>query len=523
MTNGTHKDLIIIGAGINGLSAGLAYALNNDLHQKKVLIVEKNPIAGGYVTSFTRKGFQFDTCQMASQVTDILDYFGIALDFQEYQRDFIRICRVDPTTGKTKVFELYSGEGTFEEQFIRYFPGEAEKLRKLFGYSEKMFHEIYRLKYTLGFGDIVKMLITCPRVIRNCNKTFTEYLAAFKIDNPEIDLLFQVFSSMCGLPNNRIAALLTIGVMYSLREKAYRPKGPFIELPQKMEQRFLELGGELLLKSEVAQIRVDRGSVQGIRLKDGVEYCSPNVISTIDVKNTMENLVGRELVRTLKPQYLKKLDSIKMTTSSFVVNLGIDDPGILNECRLLFGYQLLTISNDAFQKLYHEFERNEFGLSRDCFYLGLSCPTPDDGRKPVLSINAILLPVGDWTRLRNTHREKYTELKEKTADLIIEIVERYLIPDLRQHIVIRDISTPATFARYSGSPTGSIYDMASVPDNFGANRLPVVTPIRGLLVPKFAHGVFGAMNSGLQAVDILLSGQVMQGNSRFKKSSVKAL
>jgi hypothetical protein len=47
----------------------------------------------------------------------------------------------------------------------------------------------------------------------------------------------------------------------------------------------------------------------------------------------------------------------------------------------------------------------------------------------------------------------------------------------------------------------------------------VKTPVKGLLVPKFAHGVFGAMNSGLQAVDILLDGKVMQGNSRFKKKT----
>ena len=104
---------------------------------------------------------------------------------------------------------------------------------------------------------------------------------------------------------------------------------------------------------------------------------------------------------------------------------------------------------------------------------------------------------------------------------MIGIVERYLIPDLKKHIVVRDISTPATFSRYSGSPTGSIYDMAAVPDNFGANRIPVKTPIKGLLLPKFAHGVFGAMNSGLQAIDILLGGKVMHGNSRFKKTTKK--
>ncbi len=519
MTDNTQKDLIIVGAGINGLSAGLAYALNNDLRQKKVLIVEKNPIAGGYVTSFSRKGFRFDTCQMASQVSDILDYFGIEIDIREYKNDFIRIFKADIQTGSVRTFELHSGEGAFEEQFILLFPNEEKKLRRMFAYSLAMFHEIYSLKYAPGFIDILKMLVTCPKVIRNSNKTFTGYLKTFGIDNPDIDLLFQVFSSMCGLPNNRIAALLTVGVMYSLREKAYRPTGPFIEIPQKMEQRFRELGGELLLKTEVDKIVVENGSVQGIRLKDGSIIRSENVISTVDVKTAMKDMVGMDIVRSLKPKYAAKLESVEMTTSSFTVNLGIDDDRILSENQLHCGYALLTSGNDAFPGLFSAFQKNESGLSQDCFNIGFSCPYPDNGKQPALSIQAIPVPVGKWTHLRNADRAKYIEEKEKMGDLLIGIVEKYLVPGLRRHIVVKDISTPATFARYSGSPTGSIYDMASVPKNFGNNRLPVVTPIHGLLLPKFAHGVFGAMNSGLQAIDILLDGKVMHGNSRFKKGS----
>jgi prolycopene isomerase len=499
----------------------LAYALNNDLKKKQVLIIEKNPISGGYVTSFTRKGFQFDTCQMISNVSDILEYFGIAIDFHEYSRDFIRILRVDPATKKVQTFELYSEGKSFEEQLFKLFPEEAEKLKKLFDYSLAMFHEIYGLKYAPGISDILKMLVTCPKVVRNRNKTFTQYLKMFNIDNPDINLMFQVFSAMCGLPNDKIAALLTVGVLYSLKEKAYRPKGPFIEIPQKMEERYRKLGGQLLLKSEVDKIIVERGAVQGIRLKDGSIFHSRNVISTVDVNTTMKDLIGMGTVRSVNPRYARKIESIKMTTSTFTVNLGIDDAQVLTERGLPCGYGLLTIGNDAYSKLFPAFENSEFKLAEDCFYIGFSCPPPSERDKPVLSIQAAPLPTDDWVRLRNTDREKYLHQKGKTADLLISIVEKYLIPNLRQHIVVKDISTPATFVRYSGSPTGSIYDMAAIPDNFGANRLPVVTPIKGLLVPKFAHGVFGAMNSGLQAIDILLDGEVMHGNSRFKQVAVK--
>ena len=51
-----NYDYIIVGAGIGGLSAGLNLVSNN----KKVLILEKNSLPGGYVTTFKRGRFEFD-------------------------------------------------------------------------------------------------------------------------------------------------------------------------------------------------------------------------------------------------------------------------------------------------------------------------------------------------------------------------------------------------------------------------------------------------------------------------------
>jgi all-trans-retinol 13,14-reductase len=511
-----QKDLIIIGAGLNGLSAGLAYALNNQNPKKKVLILEKSPISGGYVASFTRQGFQFDTTQMISNISNILDYFGVKMDFYSFDKDFIRVFKAEPSGNAVKTFELYSSAGDFEEQFYRLFPDLEPRLKKFFAYSEAMFAEIYGLKYAPGALDILKMLLTCPKVLGNINKTFSEYLKMFALNDPDIDLLFQVFSSMCGLPNERIAALLTVGVMYSLREKAYRPKGAFKELPRKLEQRFTELGGEISFKSEVDRILVERGQVKGVRLKDGEIIQSAKVISTLDVKTTIKDLVGWDNIHSLNPRYAKKLEEVEMTTSTFTVNLGLDDIGFLNHRKLHCGYALLTSGSEAFPRLFADFQSNRWGLTDQCFNIGLSCPPTTDQSKPVLTLQALPVPVENWQALRREDRPRYLQEKEKMGAILIAIVEKYLLPGLSKHIVVKDISTPATYIRYSGSPSGSIYDMASVPANFGNHRLPVITPIRGLLLPKFAHGAFGSMNSGLQAVDILLKGKVMQGNSRFK-------
>ena len=50
-------DYLIVGAGIGGLSAGLNLAFN----KKKTLILEKNSLPGGLVSTFKRGRFEFDT------------------------------------------------------------------------------------------------------------------------------------------------------------------------------------------------------------------------------------------------------------------------------------------------------------------------------------------------------------------------------------------------------------------------------------------------------------------------------
>jgi len=123
--------------------------------------------------------------------------------------------------------------------------------------------------------------------------------------------------------------------------------------------------------------------------------------------------------------------------------------------------------------------------------------------------------LGEWKKWRETDKKRYKEEKERWADFFIDKIERYFIPNLKKHIVYTDIATPATYARYSGSPTGSIYDMATTVDQFGPKRLPIKTPVKNLYQPKFAHGIYGGMMNGVQVVDLILDRAFNDGNSLF--------
>ncbi len=123
--------------------------------------------------------------------------------------------------------------------------------------------------------------------------------------------------------------------------------------------------------------------------------------------------------------------------------------------------------------------------------------------------------MGNWSILRKSDYEKYTEKKRELADYYINKVEAYMIPHLKEHIEIIDISTPATYERYLGTTEGANRDMLSVPENFGMFRLPTRMPLKGLFLPKFSQGIWPSLQAGLQVVDMITGGKIMKGNSRY--------
>jgi phytoene dehydrogenase-like protein len=199
------------------------------------------------------------------------------------------------------------------------------------------------------------------------------------------------------------------------------------------------------------------------------------------------------------------------------ISLGLDDTIDLNSFGLDCGYNVITTGTGTFEKLFKAFDKGEYILDEQCFHVAVICPSLTTGSKQVIIIRIVPLPMADWKKLRDTDYDLYTKKKEAIADFYIRMVEKHLIADLSKHIVVKDIATPATFERYSGSPTGSNYDMSPYPSNFGLKRLSTRTPVKGLFQPKFSHGIWPSMQSGLQVVDMILGGEIMGGYSRYRK------
>ena len=222
-------------------------------------------------------------------------------------------------------------------------------------------------------------------------------------------------------------------------------------------------------------------------------------------------LVGLDRLDTLDRRFTDRIRSLEMSWSSFNLNLGLDDKLDLTRFGLDAGYTVLTTGGSTLNEAFAACGGAELAFGPDRFHLGLVAPTLHAGGTPYLTIRALPAAMGEWGRRRREDHPRYRAERRQVAEALEAIVEHNLVPGLGAHVLMRDPSTPATYARYSGSPTGSMYGMAPTTSNFGRTRLPMLTPVKGLLQPCFVHGVYGAMLSGLQAADYLLDGALMGG------------
>lgn len=509
----TYYPLIVIGAGITGLSTALAW--KKVYPGKDILVLEKNAVVGGCVTTFARQGYLFDTTQIIPDVSDLLDYFNITIPLKRFEGYYARLFMANPAEGKAKVFCIPDTHHDFEKVLINTYPQDARTIQKFFSYCRAMHAELPYLKTEPCWYQIPKILFQCKRILVNSNKTYHSFLKRFRFNNPEVFRILDTFSSFSGLSGDRCAALLTACAMVTTLNGSFRPEKGFIQFPLALLKKAQSLGVNVRTKATVKRILVESGNVVGIELSDKKRLAADYVVCTADTKYTFESLLDWQTISSLNKRYARKVHEIEMSCSGFSIHLGLDDQIDLAALGLRCGYNVLTSGQDAFESMFKAWDRKKWIQSNDNFHLAVICPSLMTGGKPTIIIHVVPVHSDYWIQLRENDYDRYLAEKEQFAWFYIQKTEQYMINDLSNHIVFMDVSTPATYKRYIGSPTGSQYDMMPVPGNFGKNRLPTRTPVRGLFVPKFSHGIWPCMQAGLQVVDMISGGSIMNGNSSY--------
>ena len=438
------QSILIIGAGIAGLSAGCYGQING----YKTQIFELHDKPGGLCTAWKRSGrsssggYTFDGCiewlvgsKDGSSMNAIWRELGATqgrpmVDHDEYMR-------FEGLDGRTLV--LYANAERTRQHLKELAPADARQIDRLCNAIRRLAAMGEVMGGDPGFwGRIwagLRMVALAPTMIKYSKLSVKELTARFS--DP---FLRECLLAIFGIPeSSAIATIMPMACMHS--GDGGVPIGGSLEFARAIERRYLELGGEIRYRSRVAEILVEtdpegQDKAVGVRLSDGTEHRADVVLSAADGHATLfELLKGRYVSDEVRGYY----EEWPIWQPIVQVSLGVardlsDEPHMLS----LPLRKPIVIAGE---------ERRWIKVKHHCHD-----PTMAPKNKSVLTL--VFRSNHAYWKSLSGEPERYEAEKKEIAIRAIEQLETRF-PGITDQVEVVDVATPLTTERYTGNWQGS--------------------------------------------------------------------
>ncbi|MCD6362703.1 MAG: NAD(P)/FAD-dependent oxidoreductase [Synergistetes bacterium] len=446
-------DVIIVGSGIGGLSCGALLSLRG----YKVLVLEQHYQAGGYCSSFSRKGFTFN-CGVEN-VSGLWEGGTLSLFLKKLglnKEDFFV---------KNTVRYLFRGEAfdvvepsDFMDNLLGFFPEERDGIKRFFSMIERALEESQKEKEPFGAPlppEIVVEVLGANRLLSYPR----DYPTLYELGRRTLrDLLDEYFKSddikrfLCALIGylgtvpEKTSGRSALGAMFSYYAKGgYFPKGGAQKFADALKGVIEANGGEVLLRHRVERILVRTGKTYGVKVGSKF-FKSSVVVANANAKIVFLNLIDS---KELEKSFLEYIRELKMSPSVFMVFLGVDAD--------LSSYPTLIENLD-----------NGYGVVINS--------NADPSLAPHGKSSVTIITGANYYDFPERGTEEYNKRKGELSDLLIEKTSE-VIPELEGNILVKDAATPRTFEAYTSMPEGAIY---SFDQSIDVKRPYFKSPIEGL-------------------------------------------
>ncbi|MHA1871885.1 MAG: phytoene desaturase family protein [Promethearchaeota archaeon] len=508
-------DVIIIGSGMGGLSAG------NALIKKgySVLILEKYVILGGYCTNFQRNKYRFDSslhilngCGKNGMIYNVLTKIGIDV---EKEFEFIKLKHLFRWRSPNQNIDepIPANIKDYQEKICQLFPDEADNIRRFF----KDYLKVVKFMVTWNAKKGVSKFILWVRYFR----TFIRFMKSLKqsvldiikpyIKNETCINIMTAIADFFGLSIDELSATLFLAANFSyLSQGAYYIMGGSGYFSEKMADIFKNCGGKLLLGYNVKRVAMDNGLITSVIAEDEkkqthtfkakaiiVNSDPTKFVSEIAVKNESEDGKSGDKKKYLFPQdYVNKVlhrePGYSAVVAYFGVNLDLKSKGI--EDYEIWGEYPNTgdnaenspiIDKNTFNEIADSLEYDKISKFSVTIYSNIDPTCAPPGKSVVTSI------LYASPRLFKEAMEKdggkrgdnYKKLKEKLASFFIKRISKFLeIPDFDKYIEVTEIATPITMERYTENRNGSTIGWKMIPEQMFLKQLSPITPIKNVFL-----------------------------------------
>lgn len=504
----TTYDAIIIGSGVGGLATAVFLAKAG----KKVLVLEKHYAAGGFTHTFKRKNYEWDVgAHYMGQVNDpkalLRKAFDYATDGKLKWDDVGEI--YDQAIIEGTIYNFHKGLAKQVDQMIAYFPDDVKAIRTYYELVVKVScaaSTFFSEKTMPGWlswciGGLLK-----KGFLRYSKQTTEEVLNGLTTNKK----LIAVLCAQCGnyglTPKYSSFGIHALVVAHYIEGAAYPAGGP-ANIFKTMSAVIEAHQGIIAIKADVKHIIIKNNTAIGVMMQNGDALYAKTIVSNAGAHNTFNKLIEKEFQ---KEENTKALNCLKPSVSHVCLYVGLNASD--KELKLpkynMWIYENYTLDTSL------EIHLNKKNSASPFFYI--SFPSAKDSHweqnhSGISTIQVLASYPFEWIESWENERwqkrgEDYDKIKEDIKMLLLEKLYSVL-PQIKGHVEICELSTPLSTRHFSGYNKGEIYGLEHTPQRFRLKQLRPKTNYKNLYITGqdiIAVGVCSALFSGVvTAVSVL--------------------
>lgn len=459
----TQYDVVIIGAGMSGLAAGIRLAM----FDKKVVILEKHNISGGLnsyyrrrvpvtkefinfdvglhaLTNFAKKG------EKRKPLTKLLKQLRLpydALNLKEQTQSQIHF--------KSANMRFSNDFSLLESEVERVFPSEIDNFNRF-------------VKYVTEYNEVDLSATYIPT--REVLKSY------FKEELLSEMLLAPLLIYGSAWENDMDFSQFVIMFKSIYLEGFSRPVGGVRTILELLETRYKELGGELRYNSSVQSINTEKNQVKSVTLKKKEEVLSCHrILSSAGMVETH---------RMIDNEFCGKSDIGQM---SFMETIIVSD-----QKDLLKDFDSTIVFYNDSDKYAYQKSKNLFDNSSAviCF------PENYEREREHNHQNIRITYMANYDLWSKLEKPEYKAEKEKVFHSSHKLAQNVIGTDIP--VLYQDVFSPTTIKRYTNHLGGAVYGSINKTRDgrVDTDGLYIIGTDQGFL------GIVGAMLSGISMANL---------------------
>jgi phytoene desaturase len=429
---------IVIGSGFGGIAAALRLKAKNH----NVTLIEKHSDLGGRARVFKKNGFTFDGGPTVITAPYLIEeLFRL---FSKKPEDYIKL-----TPLKTwyrfifedgKKFDYSGDEDSMKMQIKEINEEDVKGYEELVKFTKKIFDKGFTELADVPFDKPLVMMKQLPALLKLKSYKSVYSLVSSYIKNEKLRRMLSMHPLLVG--GNPFTTTSIYGLILYLEKKwgIHYSMGGTGNIIKGLEKLMNEEGIELIKGHEVTSIISSNNKIEGVKLDNQKEISADNVICNADPPAVYEKLLSKKKFTTLFEWKQKRMEySMGLFVYYFGTKKTYDD---VEHHTIKFGDKYKEHLDDIF---------NKKKLNKDISYY-LHRPSATDKSMAPKDHDCfyVLIPVPN-----NQSKIDWKIEGDKMKNLIIDKMEKALLPNLRENIVEDFYLTPDYFEKELNTKYGS--------------------------------------------------------------------